>query len=365
MPGEKERRAGEWGGVRASASRAGGSPCAIRGSGESRSCNKKMLVPERCQLITKDFLVRTVLAIVCVIGAGAARPASGQTTRTTVILEVLAPEDARVFIENEDTRSRGALRRFESPPLAPGKYTYTVRAIIEGPNGEQTATRVVDVRPGDFEEIDFRPKRKGERVPDVMFEATPEKVVDELLTLAKLNPGDVVWDLGSGDGRIPVEAARRYGIEARGFDIDPKCVAEARANAKKNGVERLVAIEDRDIFTLDLSRGPTVVTLYLLPSLNVRLLPQLRKLPAGARVISVGHRMGDIPPDEKVTVDAEDGDYTVYLWKVETLRRYGTQAEEKPRVEEAKGSVQAAPAVSAGLPWSSPVRRNGRRGCRR
>ena len=83
----------------------------------------------------------------------------------------------------------------------------------------------------------------------------------------------------------------------------------------------LVAIEDRDIFTLDLSQGPTVVTLYLLPSLNARLLPQLRKLPEGA-ALSVGHRMADIPPDQQVTVDTEDGDYTIYLWRVETLRTF-------------------------------------------
>jgi hypothetical protein len=105
-------------------------------------------------------------------------------------------------------------------------------------------------------------------------------------------------------------------------------VQEARANVQKYGVGKLVAIEDRDIFTLDLSRGPTVVTLYLLPSLNAKLLPQLRKLPPGARVLSVGHRMADIPPDQQVTVDTEDGEYTLYLWRVETLRKAKAAATE-------------------------------------
>ena len=89
---------------------------------------------------------------------------------------------------------------------------------------------------------------------------------------------------------------------------------------RKHGVERLVTIERRDIFTLDLSKGPTLVTLYLLPRLNARLLPQLRKLPPGARVISVAHRMADIKPDEQIVVDTELGEFDVYLWKAETLR---------------------------------------------
>ena len=107
----------------------------------------------------------------------------------------------------------------------------------------------------------------------------------------------MVWDLGCGDGRIPVTAAREYCCKARGFDIDPARIQDSLANVRKYSVERLVTIEERDIFTLDLSKGPTLVTLYLLPSLNAKLLPQLRKLQPGARVISVAHRMADIKPD--------------------------------------------------------------------
>ena len=106
------------------------------------------------------------------------------------------------------------------------------------------------------------------------------------------------------------------------------CLKDAHANVEKNGVGKLVAIEDRDIFTLDLSRGPTVVTLYLLPSLNLKLLPQLQKLPAGARVLSVGHRLGDIPPDELVRIPSED--FAVYLWHVETLRRATPPSTDSP-----------------------------------
>lgn len=263
---------------------------------------------------------RAMLLLAGLIGlAASAWPALGQSPRTTVIVEVLLPEDARLFIEGEETKATGWLRKFESPPLSPGKYTYTVMAILPGVNGSRTITRRVDVRPGDFESIDFRPRREGERVPDVLYEPTPQKVVDALLSLAQLQKGDVLWDLGCGDGRIPVTAASQFSIQARGFEIDPMCLEAARANVTKNGVGRRVSIEDRDIFTLDLSREPTVVTLYLLPSLNLRLLPQLQKLPAGARVLSVGHRLGDIPPDEQVWVEEED--FFIYLWRIDTLRR--------------------------------------------
>lgn len=242
-----------------------------------------------------------------------------QESQKTITVEVFVPEGTRLFIEGQDTRSEGPLRLFESPPLRPGKYTYTIKAIIPSKTGPRTVIRHLDVRPGDFESVDLRDP--GQRsVGDVVYEPTPQKVVDALLRLAKVTRNDVVWDLGCGDGRIPVTAARRYGCKARGFDVDPELVKESLANVRRHGLEPLVNIEQRDIFTLDLSHGPTVVTLYLLPRLNAKLLPQLRKLPSGARVLSVGHRMADIKPDEQIVIEAEEGTYNIYLWKAETLR---------------------------------------------
>jgi uncharacterized protein (TIGR03000 family) len=242
-----------------------------------------------------------------------------QESRKTVTIEVYLPEAARLFIEGEDTNSTGSMRRFTSPPLPPGKYVYTIKATIPGPNGPRTVTSRIDVRPGDFESIDLR--EPGERpVTDVEYEPTPQKVVDAVLRLAKVASKDVVWDLGCGDGRIPVTAAKKYACKARGFDIDPERVKDSLANVREHGVERLVTIEQRDIFKLDLSKGPTVVTLYLLPRLNAKLLPQLRKLPPDARVISIAHRMADVKPDEQIVVDTELGEFNVYLWKAETLR---------------------------------------------
>ena len=212
----------------------------------------------------------------CLIPAGT----FAQDYRKTVTVEVYVPESARLFIEGQETRSKGPMRRFLSPPLRPGKYTYTIKAIIPGPKGPRTVTQRIDVRPGDFESIDLR--EPGERpITDVEYEPTPQNVVDAVLRLAKVTSKDVVWDLGCGDGRIPVTAAKEYGCKACGFDIDPEHVKDSLANVRKHGVKPLVTIEQRDIFKLDLSKGPTVVTLYLLPRLNAKLLPQLQKLPPG------------------------------------------------------------------------------------
>ncbi len=242
-----------------------------------------------------------------------------QDWRKTVTVEIYLTEETRLFIEGQEKPYQGPKRRFVSPPLPQGKYTYTIKAITPGPMGPETVTHLLDVRPGDFESIDLRPPGKRPTT-DVEYEPTPQNVVDALLRLAKVTKEDVVWDLGCGDGRIPVTAAKEYGCKADGFDIDLERVKDSLANARKLGLEKLVTIEQRDIFTLDLSKEPTIVTLYLLPSLNAKLLPQLRKLPPGARVISVAHRMADIKPDQQIVVDTELGEFDVYLWKAETLR---------------------------------------------
>ncbi len=167
--------------------------------------------------------------------------------------------------------------------------------------------------------------QKG-RTPDVIYVPTPQAVVDVMLRMAELRPDDVVYDLGCGDGRIVVTAAKLHGVKAIGYDIDPERVREARANVRAAGVEHLVRIEQADVFTLDLT-GATVITLYLLPQLNVRLMPQLAKLRPGARILSHNFDMRGAKPLEvrHVTVDPggdgdffvdEDGNHTVYKWIV-------------------------------------------------
>jgi precorrin-6B methylase 2 len=158
------------------------------------------------------------------------------------------------------------------------------------------------------------PARAADKEPDVIFVPTPPEVVDKMLELAAVKKGDLVYDLGCGDGIIVVTAARKYGCRAVGFDIDPRRVKESQENVKRNGVEKLVRIEQKDIFTLDLSAA-NVITLYLLPRLNVRLIPQLEKLKPGSRIVSHAFDMEGVTPDKVVKVRCRDGvERTVYLW---------------------------------------------------
>ena len=156
---------------------------------------------------------------------------------------------------------------------------------------------------------------KPARKPDVIFVPTPQEVVDKMLELAQVKKDDLLYDLGCGDGRIVVTAAKTYGCKAIGYDIAPVRVRESRENVDKNNVGHLVSIEQVDIFTLDLSKA-NVITLYLLPSLNVKLIPQLEKLKPGSRIVSHDFDMRGVTPDKVVTVDASDsyGEHTVYLW---------------------------------------------------
>ncbi len=154
------------------------------------------------------------------------------------------------------------------------------------------------------------------RRPDVIYVPTPQHVVDRMLELAGVKKSDLVYDLGCGDGRIVIAAAKKYGCRGVGYDIDPARVRESLANVRKAGVGDLVRIEQKDIFTLDLSDAD-VVTLYLLPELNVRLIPQLEKLKPGARIVSHDFDMRGVTPDKVVEVKDEAGNYdrhTIYLW---------------------------------------------------
>jgi len=156
-------------------------------------------------------------------------------------------------------------------------------------------------------------KAPAKTKPDVIFVPTPEVVVDEMLQLAELTDKDVHYDLGCGDGRIVVAAAKR-GAKSRGFDIDPKRLRESQANIAKNNVGDLAKVSQADIFTLDLS-GASVVTLYLLPSLNVKLIPQLEKLKPGSRIVSHDFDMKGIKPEKVVKVQGPTREHTVYLWR--------------------------------------------------
>jgi hypothetical protein len=159
-------------------------------------------------------------------------------------------------------------------------------------------------------------KKRRLRAPDVIYYPTPPETVAEMLRLANVKQGDVLYDLGSGDGRIPIAAAKQFGIRAVGIEIDPKLIVEAETNARNAGVAELVRFRNEDMFHIDISEA-SVVTLYLSDKLNVLLRPKLlRELKPGSRIISHDFRMGDWKPEQAVRVPWGKLYRTVYLWTV-------------------------------------------------
>jgi SAM-dependent methyltransferase len=165
---------------------------------------------------------------------------------------------------------------------------------------------------------------KPVRAPDVPYVPTTEQAVQAMLKLADVKKTDVVYDLGCGDGRIVIAAANKYGARAVGIDINPVRINEAKENARKAGVEKLVRFEENDLFQADIHEA-SVVTLFLLSDVNLKLRPRLlRELKPGSRIISNTFDMGDWKPEKTVTVDdspSDENDYsglskTLYMWTV-------------------------------------------------
>ena len=147
---------------------------------------------------------------------------------------------------------------------------------------------------------------------DVPYVPTPQIVVDKMLDIAAVTKDDVVYDLGSGDGRIVITAAKKYGVRGVGVDIDPVRVKEANANAVLAGVADRVKFFEQDLFKTDLKEA-SVVTLYLLPEVNLRLRPKLwKELKPGTRIVSHAFDMGDWVPEKTVQVEGR----TIYYWVV-------------------------------------------------
>jgi uncharacterized protein (TIGR03000 family) len=263
-----------------------------------------------------------------------AAPAQAQDEGQRAMLRVRLPADAKLTVDGQETRQTGPLRRFYSPPLTPGKtYRYSFEWTYQKDGKTVKRSRSIPVRAGDDKEVDLleetdkdattpakRPddkdKNEPERELDVPFVPTPQEVVDKMLELAAIKKDDLVYDLGCGDGRIVVAAAKKYGCKAVGFDLDPRRVKEARANVKKNDVEKLVTIEEKDLFKVDL-KPASVVTMYLLPDVNDRLLPELQKLKAGSRVVSHDFAIEGVKPKQTVEVRSSDDNrmHRVYLWE--------------------------------------------------
>ncbi len=160
------------------------------------------------------------------------------------------------------------------------------------------------------------PDQTEQRQPDVPYVPTPNEVVAEMLKLANVKKGDVLYDLGSGDGRIVITAAQKFGTRGVGIDINPERVQEANENAQKAGVTDLVEFRQQDLFQTDISDA-TVVTLYLLPDINLKLRPQLfQQLKPGTRIVSHDFDMGEWKPERVVQVEGPNRQSTVYYWVV-------------------------------------------------
>jgi SAM-dependent methyltransferase len=162
---------------------------------------------------------------------------------------------------------------------------------------------------------------KPAREPDVPYVPTTEQAVEEMLKLAKVTRSDVVYDLGCGDGRIVIAAAKKYGARGVGIDINPVRIGEAKANAKRAGVEHLVRFEENDLFKADIHEA-TVVSLFLLPNINLKLRPKLlQDLKPGTRVVSNTFDMGDWKPEqESQLADSDEGysslSHKFFLWTI-------------------------------------------------
>jgi len=159
------------------------------------------------------------------------------------------------------------------------------------------------------------------RTPDVPYIPTTETAVKAMLELADVKRSDIVYDLGCGDGRIVIAAAKRYGARGVGIDIDPVLVREAKGNARQAGVEKLVEFREQDLFQANF-REATVVTLFLLPAINKRLLPQLEALKPGTRIVSNTFEIGEWKPVREIVVEDDPNDdyyfgsHRLFLWIV-------------------------------------------------
>lgn len=169
-------------------------------------------------------------------------------------------------------------------------------------------SKVVNQRP---------PPKRPLRKPDVIYYPTPDETVTEMLRLADIRQGDVLYDLGSGDGRIPIMAAKQYGIRAVGIEIDPKMVAVAEERAREANVAGLVNFRNADMFRSDISEA-SVVTLYLSNKLNLLLRPKLlSQLRPGTRILSHDFHMGNWEAERKIRVPWQKGLFrTIYFWRV-------------------------------------------------
>jgi uncharacterized protein (TIGR03000 family) len=287
-----------------------------------------------------------------------AAPGRGQDY-DKALLRVFVPDNAKLEIQGHASKKTGEVRLFESPLLPPGKpFLYDLKATWTENGKTITREKTVRVMAGQTTEVDLRvedkpillnpgPVKPPEPKPvdkpgllkppdpkpadpkpaaakpvklDVPYVKTPDVIVDEMLKMAKVKDGDVVYDLGCGDGRIVIRAVKQFKAKAGvGIDIDPDRVKESEAAAKAAGVSEKTTFKVGDVLKLtdkDLA-GATVVTMYLYPKINDQLAPVLKKLPKGTRIVSHDFKITDWAPDDSIeAIEVEGIDHSVYMWVI-------------------------------------------------
>jgi uncharacterized protein (TIGR03000 family) len=250
--------------------------------------------------------------------------------------------DAVLTIDGERTRQTGAERKFKTPPLEPGKRYFYIAVAVWEPNNytKITRTRKIYVEAGKQVEVDFR--KEDPKQPDkifVRYVPTPPAVVEAMLKLGKVGKDDVVYDLGCGDGRIPVTAVAKYGAKRGvGIDLDPQRIKESKENARRAGVEGKVEFRQADVLKLADLGDASVVTLYLGEDINRQLEPILRKsLKPGSRVVSHRFLIGDWKPDRTEELTAEGMKIRVHLWTVKGEEKKDDKKDDKKEEEKKDG----------------------------
>lgn len=260
-----------------------------------------------------------VLALLAAPAAAEDKKADKTGKPAKLIIQLVA--DATLRIDKQVTRQSGDRREFETPPLKPGvRYFYHVEAVWEPNNYTKiTRTRKVFVKGGDRLEIDLTKEDPAQ--PDdifVRYVPTPQGVVDAMLKLGKVGAGDVVYDLGCGDGRIPVTAVAKF--KARrgvGVDLDAQRIKESKDNAREAKVEAKVEFRQADVLKIRDLSDASVVTLYLGDDINLQLKPILEKtLKPGSRIVSHRFLIGDWKPEKTETIDVAGVPYQIHLWTI-------------------------------------------------
>lgn len=245
--------------------------------------------------------------------------ASGGGKGTVQFKVILPEESAKLWVNGKESKQRGTTRKFDVPVVDDkSEYVLEFKTLWEPNNYTKiTRTKVVTFKPGTDVTVDMRKpdeKRKDDIV--VRFVATPQKVVDEMLRMAKVGKNDIVWDIGCGDGRFVTTAVKEFGAKSgKGFDIDPVRIKESKEVAERAGVSDKVEFSVADALKMKTAEEATVVTLYMGQDLNLAMRPMLRKtLRPGSRVVSHRFTMGDWKPNESKTIEVEGEMYDIHLW---------------------------------------------------